>query len=78
MTTIDDILAAAQALPSEDRAKLIAFLWDGVSSEDWVPPTPEWIAECERRSKALEAGEMSFDSWENVRARARRKAGLDD
>ena len=76
MSTIEEILAAALALPSEDRAKLIPLLWDQTSPEDWSLPSAAWIAESNRRSDLIDNGEMSADDWENVRARARRRAGL--
>jgi hypothetical protein len=78
MSTIDEILAAARALPSEDRGRLIPLLWDQVAPEDWAAPLPAWIAESNRRSDSIDAGEMETDDWANVRARARRKAGLSE
>ncbi|MAG92181.1 MAG: hypothetical protein CMJ48_00300 [Planctomycetaceae bacterium] len=78
MTTVQEILDAAQALPSADRARLIHALWETVSPDDWAPPSDEWIAEAQRRSEAYDAGEMTASPWSEVRQRARRKAGLDD
>ena len=78
MTTVQEILNAAQALPSAERAQLIHALWESVSPQDWVPPSDEWIAEAQRRSDAFDAGEMAASPWSDVRQRARRKAGLDD
>ncbi len=77
MTSLDDILIAAQSLPSSERAQLISALWDKVSPDDWVPPSADWIAEASRRSDAFDAGNMSGSEWADVRERARRKAGLD-
>jgi putative addiction module component (TIGR02574 family) len=77
MATIDEILTAAQSLPSIQQAQLIAALWDNLSPSDWVPPSPEWIAETNRRSEAYDSGEMSGAAWSEVRQRARGKAGLD-
>ena len=45
MTTLREILTAAQALPSADRAQLTAALWNDVGPNDWVPPDDQWIAE---------------------------------
>lgn len=78
MNTISDILNAAQTLPSNERAQLIAALWDNLAPTDWVPPDSQWVAEAGRRSDAYEAGEMTGSAWADVRRRARRKAGLDD
>jgi putative addiction module component (TIGR02574 family) len=77
MTTMNEILTAAQSLPPSDRAQLIAALWDKLSPTDWVPPNDQWIAEANHRSDAYDAGEMSGAPWDEVRERARRKAGLD-
>lgn len=77
MDTLHEIVAAAQALPSTERAQLIALLWDKLSSEDWPMPSQEWIDEANRRSDAVDSGTIATDSWEAVRSRARRKAGLD-
>lgn len=78
MTTVKEILDAAQALPSDERARLIHALWDTVSANDWSPPTDEWIAEANHRSEALDSGEMTTAPWSEVRQKARRQAGLDD
>lgn len=78
MTTVQEILDAAQALPSGERAQLIHALWDSVSPDDWTPPNDEWITEAQRRSDAYDAGQMTASPWSEVRQRARRKAGLDE
>ncbi len=77
MTSLNEILNAAQSLPSPERAQLIAALWDNVSPIDWVPPDDQWLAEANRRSDLYESGEMTGSSWSDVRERARRSAGLD-
>lgn len=77
MTTAQEILAAAQSLPSSERALLIDALWKSVSPGDWALPNEEWIAESQRRSEAIDAGEMTAAAWPEVRQRARRKTGLD-
>ncbi|MEO2034081.1 MAG: addiction module protein [Planctomycetaceae bacterium] len=78
MTTVQEILDAAQTLPSAERAQLIHALWQSVSSDDWTPPSHEWIAEARRRSEAYDAGQMTASPWSEVRQRTRRKAGLDE
>ena len=77
MTKLSEILVAAQTLKPSERALLLAALWDNVSPSDWVPPEARWIAEANRRSDAYDAGKMTASNWEEVRERARRKAGLD-
>lgn len=77
MTTIQEILDAAQALPTVDRAQLITALWDSVSADDWAPPDDAWVKEVQRRSKAYDSGQMTAVPWSDVRERVRREAGLD-
>jgi len=76
MTTIEEILAAARTLPVEARARLIPLLWNELPPEHWAPPSAAWISEANRRSDRLDKGELETESWESVRARARRAAGL--
>ncbi len=78
MTNLQEILDAAQTLPPDERARLIYALWDTLAPDDWAPPTEQWIAEAQRRSAEYDAGRMTASPWPEVRARARRKAGLDD
>ncbi len=77
MTGLNEILIAAQSLPTTERAQLLAALWENVPPNEWVPPNGEWIAEANRRSDLLNTGGMSGSPWPDVRLRARRKAGLD-
>jgi putative addiction module component (TIGR02574 family) len=78
MNAYDDVLVAAQGLPPNDRIRLVQALWDTVSPEDWPLPSEEWIAEAQRRSIDYDAGRITASPWPEVRARARRKAGLDE
>ena len=78
MTTLQDILEAAQGLPSAERAQLIHALWASIPPEDWTPPSDSLIGEVQRRSEALDSGLMETSPWAEVRGRARREAGLDD
>ncbi len=78
MVTLSEILDAAQRLPSSERAKLIASLWETTSPEDWVLPNPAWVAEANRRSDEFDTGKASGSDWTDVRQRARKVAGLDD
>lgn len=73
--TFDDVLGAAQSLPSPDRLRLIDALWDTL--DEWPAPSPDWIAEAQRRSAEYDAGRAAAVPWEEVKSRARRKAGLD-
>ena len=78
MTTLRDILNIAQGLPSAKRDQLIHALWDSISPKDWTPPSDAWVNEVQRRSKALDDGQITTAPWSEVRQRARRQAGLDD
>ena len=78
MTTLQEILTAAEMLPANERAQLLAALWDKTSPADWMYPTQECFSEANRRSDALDSGQMTSSSWSDVRQRARKKAGLDD
>jgi putative addiction module component (TIGR02574 family) len=78
MTTFDDILGAAQHLAPSDRIRLVQTLWETISPEEWPVPSHEWINEAQRRSAEYEAGRLTATPWPEVRARARRKAGLDE
>ena len=78
MTTLQEILHAAQGLPSTERALLIHALWDSISPDDWTPPSDAWVDEAQERSRALDDGQMTTAPWAEVRQRARRQAGLDD
>lgn len=78
MTTMQEILDAAQMLPPGERAQTIHALWESVAPEDWTPPNEAWLAEAQRRSDAYDAGQMTASPWSEVRQRARRKAGLDE
>ena len=78
MVTLNDILISAQALPSSDRARLIASLWETTSPEDWVPPNADWVGEANRRSNSFDVGEETASDWLDARKRARKAAGLED
>lgn len=77
MPTLDDVLDAARTLTPTDRLRLLEALWEDVPPSDWPAPSAEWIAEVQRRSADVDAGRMLATPWQDVRARARRKAGLD-
>jgi putative addiction module component (TIGR02574 family) len=78
MPVFDDVLEAVRALEPADRLRLVDALWDDVAPADWPAPSAEWLAEAQRRSEAFDKGTMSAATWAEVRARARRKAGLDE
>lgn len=77
MPTFDDVLGAAESLPSAERVRLIDALIESVPMDEWPVPSEQWIAEAQRRSAEFDAGRMTASTWPEVRQRARRKAGLD-
>jgi putative addiction module component (TIGR02574 family) len=78
MSTFEDILDAARALTATDRLRLVDALWEDASPSEWPAPSKEWIAEAQRRSAEYDEGRMPAAPWPEVRAKARRKARLDD
>jgi putative addiction module component (TIGR02574 family) len=78
MATFDDVLRVDQQLAASDRVRLGQALWETVPPEEWPPPSQEWIDEAQRRSVDYDAGRLAAAPWPEVRARARRKAGLDE
>ena len=78
MSAFEDVLGAARTLPTTDQLRLIDALWEALPPSEWASPSEEWIAEAQRRSAEYDAGRMSASPWPDVRARARRKAGMDD
>ena len=77
MSAFSDVLSAAQGLPTPDRIRLIAALWETVPPEEWPTPSEAWRQEVQRRSEEYDAGRMTAAPWSDVRERARREAGLD-
>ena len=77
MPTFQGVLSAARTLNPTERILLANAIWEDTSSTDWPLPDAEWIAEAQRRSADYDEGRMSAATWQEVQARARRKAGLD-
>ena len=69
---IRSVLADALRLDEEARAELAAELLASLDG----PPDPDaaaaWDAEIEQRIKAIEAGRISLESWDDVRRRIER------
>jgi len=78
MMTFQDVLDAARSLSAAERMHLLEALWDDASPNEWPTPSAEWIAEAQRRSAEYDQGQMSAASWDEVRERARKQAGLDE
>jgi putative addiction module component (TIGR02574 family) len=69
--------ASPTASPA-DRLRLVDAVWQDDHPETWPALDPEWLAEIRRRSAEFDAGRMTASPGEDVQARVRRKAGLDD
>jgi putative addiction module component (TIGR02574 family) len=78
MLSYDTVLAEASRLPVVDRIQLIEALWDTVPAGALPPLSDEWIAEIQRRSAEYDSGSVQAVPWEQVRADALRRAGLQD
>jgi putative addiction module component (TIGR02574 family) len=67
MTTVDALIAQAEALPPEEFELLVLRLNDKL--HEFASPEIEaaWHAEIERRVAADDRGETSYVPWEQVR-----------
>jgi putative addiction module component (TIGR02574 family) len=72
----NSLLSDASQLPIDERMELIEALWATVPSNSLPPLSDEWRAEIQRRSAEYDAGNSQPIPWEQVRADARRRAGL--
>jgi putative addiction module component (TIGR02574 family) len=77
MSTYHDVLRAAQGLATAERLQLIESLWESLPPAEWPAPSAELVAEVQRRSAAIDRGDMPTQSWADVRAAARKQVGLD-
>ncbi len=67
------VLTEVQAWPAEDRLRLIAEVWDGLSDEDSQPGLTEDLkALLDRRLAALDADPGDVVTWDEIKAYARR------
>ena len=73
--SVEELRAAALALPADERRELAELLWDSVG-DDGLPPMPDWMfEECERRRKNLEARPETGLTWEDVERHIRERYG---
>ena len=63
------------ALPSAERIELAMDLWDSIAPEDMPLPSPEQMAEIERRWAEHQRDPSSAIPWEEVQARLRSRFG---
>ncbi|MDX1962385.1 MAG: addiction module protein [Pirellulales bacterium] len=72
----DEILTAARGLSASDRLRMLETLWEELSPEDWVLPSPAWIAAAQQRSANYDAGRSSSKPWGEVQENARKLVEL--
>lgn len=81
--TLEQLAAAALALPEKDRASLVEQLLQTLPPDDpdeglddaplsWDELSPEWREELQRRIDDLESGRVQGIPWEEVKAEGRR------
>ena len=78
VTDFGSVLRAAQHLPTDDRLRLIAELWDTVPPDADFPIHPDWGLELERRVAAINDGTASAVPWSTVRDEALARIGYGD
>ena len=76
MPSYETILTDASRLPVVDRIHLIEALWDTLPADTPPPLSDEWIAEIQQRSAEYDSGSVPTIPWEQVRAEALHRAGL--
>lgn len=59
MSTPEEIYAAANALPPNDRWVLVTRLWETLPPEAWDAPDDLQLAEIQRRSAEFDAGDVA-------------------
>ncbi len=71
MSTREEIIQQALALPLEDRAYLADVIEQSLKSDDFATPelAAAWMAEVERRAQAYERGEAKSEDWRTVLSR---------
>ena len=76
MTEYDSVLAAAVKMPVGDQLRLIDELAAALSDDQPPSLSPQWLAEIERRTSELDAGQVTPESWPQVRQRLFKQVGL--
>jgi putative addiction module component (TIGR02574 family) len=73
--TSEQLLNAALALPVDDRLEMLEALLASFDPEGEPPFDQSWRETIQRRSAELRAGKVIPVPWEEVKRRAREKAG---
>lgn len=61
--------------PVEERAELMDSLWESLLSEEEIAQQAKWIQEAERRSDAVERGELGLVDGPTALRRLREELG---
>jgi putative addiction module component (TIGR02574 family) len=77
MSTVDSLFASALQLPAADRMRLIEALWETIPEDEAMTLSPEWLAELDRRSAEIDAGDVTGATWEEVREAAMKRLPQD-
>lgn len=76
MSSFETLLADASHLPVADRIQLIEALWDSLPADSLPPLSNEWLEELQRRSAEYDSGSAQTTPWEQIRADALRRMGV--
>ena len=69
------LLHEALALPDDERLEFVEALIDSLQPKDQPPFDESWRAIVRRRAVELHLGKVTSVPWEEVKRRAREKAG---
>ncbi len=64
--TVDELLTSALTLSPTDRATLIERLYTSLDSAPTSKIDQQWVEECDSRMAAVDSGQMSTKSAEDV------------
>ena len=71
MSTYEEIMSAALALPPESRAMLVGHLLESLDAKDQAQIDALWTKEAERRDQEIEEGKVRPIPGEEVMERLR-------
>ena len=77
MLDLDAIVSEASQLTVADRLRLIDRLAASVPDDQPPSLSEQWIAEIGRRSREIDQGAVTTESWDSVRDRLFHKYGVD-
>lgn len=77
MLDYQSVMNAANELPISERFQLMEDVWENLPPESVPALSEEWLAEIRRRSDEFDSGNVQAISWEEVRAAALHRIGID-